>query len=105
MKKQKTHYCKDCLIQFNAPEDFEERMAFVCPQCKTNNWKLIPCGGPSVHGDWDDFRREVDATTGVNGGRYFPQLARFPGDKSAVVSSVKEAIERGKRRGMSAERG
>lgn len=70
---------------------------------KKQNGKRYPATG--VHGDWDDFRKEVCPVTGKNGGRYFPQLARFHGDKTAVVSSVKEAVEIGKKRGMSAERG
>ena len=56
-----------------------------------------------MYGDRHDFGRETCPYTGKNG-RYFPQLARFPDDPEAVVRDVKEGIEKGKRRGMIAER-
>jgi len=98
----KSHYCRDCGHQFNAPSDFDERMSFLCPDCKSDNWCLIPGKPVGNYGDKHDWSRETDPTTGLNG-RYCPQMARYPGDPKAVVRHAKDIVEYGKRRGMKAE--
>lgn len=103
MKKPKSHYCRDCQCRFNAPEILEKRTAYKCPQCRSENWALVPGKAPCMYGDRHDFGRETCPYTGKNG-RYFPQLARYPDDPTAVVRDVKEAVEIGKRRGLKAEK-
>lgn len=99
----KTHYCRDCEHDFNAPKDLEERLAFLCPACKSDNWCLTPGRMPGLFGDQHDFSREKDPTTGKDG-RYMPQMARYPGDPRAVVRHVDNVIEYGKRKGYTIER-
>lgn len=103
MKKAKSHYCKECSFQFNAPSDLEKRMAYACPNCKSQRFTIIPGRAPCMYSDRHDFHREKCPYTGLDG-RYFPQLARFPNDPAAVVKDVNEGIEKGKRRGMIAEK-
>ena len=61
-------------------------------------------GCPFTCGDLNDFGNERDRRTGQYGGRYYPQLARFPGDKSAVFGHVNQAADAAKRRGYTVER-
>lgn len=61
-------------------------------------------GAPFTCGDVDDFGLCFDPVTKRNGLRYYPQLARFPGDKSASFGHVNQAIEVAKRRGYTIER-
>lgn len=61
-------------------------------------------GAPFTCGDLDDFSTERDPRTGQYGGRYYPQLARFPGDKTAVFDHVNRASDEAKRRGYTVER-
>ncbi len=58
---------------------------------------------PGMHPDYADFSTETDHKRGVRGSRYFPQLARFPGDKKAFYPHKNAAKEEGKRRGYSIE--
>ncbi len=55
--------------------------------------------GPMVALDRADFRRERDRKTGKDG-RYFGQLAKFPGDPTAVFPSKRAALEEAAKRGM-----
>ncbi len=64
---------------------------------------LEPVTRDGSPGDRDDFRRERDPVTGMDG-RYMPQLARYPGDPKAVVGHVSEVLEYAKRNGLNAER-
>lgn len=61
-------------------------------------------GCPYTCGDVDDFTGDQDKRTGVRNYRYFPQLARFPGDKAAHFSHVDHAVEAAKKRGYTIER-
>jgi hypothetical protein len=61
-------------------------------------------GSPFTCGDVDDFVHERDPVTGRQGTRYYPQLARFPGDKTACFDHVNRAAEAAKRRGYNVER-
>lgn len=61
-------------------------------------------GSPFTCGDVDDFTNCHDPVTNRVGLRYYPQLARFPGDKSASFGHVNQAIEVAKRRGYTIER-
>lgn len=61
-------------------------------------------GAPFTCGDVDDFTGCYDPVTKKHNLRYFPQLARFPGDKSASLPHVNHAIEIAKRRGHTVER-
>lgn len=85
--------------EFNKARAREER------ECRK---KHVPQRGrrfrePALHGDRQDFRREKDPITGRDG-RYFPQLARFSGDPSAVMQTVSHGAEIAKRRGYGIER-
>lgn len=100
--KEMSHYCRNCRHKFNAPSDFCERMAFLCPKCKSDDWCLIPVKMPANYGDKHDWSRETDPETGLNG-RYVPQMARYPGDPKAVVRHAKDIAEYGKARGMNVE--
>lgn len=62
-------------------------------------------GAPFTCGDVDDFTNSYDPVTNRMSARYYPQLARFPGDKSASFGHVNQAIEVAKRRGYNVERG
>ena len=61
-------------------------------------------GSPFTCGDQHDFGSSYDPVTKSNGLRYYPQLARFPGDKKASFGHVNQAIEVAKRRGYTIER-
>ncbi len=61
-------------------------------------------GCPFTCGDQDDFTNSYDPVTKTVGLRYYPQLARFPGDKAASFSHVDRAVEAAKKRGYSIER-
>lgn len=62
-------------------------------------------GAPFTCGDVDDFTNHYDPVSKSMSKRYYPQLARFPGDKSACFGHVNQAIEVAKRRGYTVERG
>lgn len=66
---------------------------------KPPNYEKGEC--PGMHPDYADWSTETDRKTGVRGGRYCPQLAKFPGDKRAVVSHKNDAINIAKKRGWS----
>ena len=61
-------------------------------------------GAPFTCGDTDDFTNNYDPVSKSMSKRYFPQLARYPGDKSACFSHVNQAIEAAKKRGFGIER-
>lgn len=61
-------------------------------------------GSPFTCGDVDDFGLCDDPVARRTGTRYFHQLARFPGDKTACFGHVNQAIEVAKRRGYTIER-
>ena len=73
--------CHDCLQNFDAPQDLEERMAYLCPYCKSHNWGIKRQRSVAVRGDLDDFSRE-------NGGRgrWNPQINGYMRN----VNDVKE---------------
>lgn len=50
-------------------------------------------------GDRSDYRGERDRKTGRDG-RYYGQLAKYPGDPRAVFPTKRAALEAAKRRGM-----
>ena len=77
-------------------EEYEAR--FPAKQWKPED------GAPYTCGDVDDFSSERCRTTNQYGGRYYRQLARYPGDKSAVFGHVNQAAEAAKRRGYTIER-
>lgn len=61
-------------------------------------------GCPFTCGDVDDFSLCADPVSKQVGTRYFPQLARYPGDKTACFRHVDQAVEVAKKRGYTIER-
>lgn len=109
MKKTDVDYrCRDCGVDFAAPDDAAARMSYPCPKCGSAHWGPIPGNPPKVMFASSDLNWHSE-----NGGRgrHISQL-ELPldekvdaglnirqNDNFAYCKSRQEIVEKAARRG------
>jgi hypothetical protein len=89
--------CRDCGCLFDVPEDVN-RLEYLCPDCGSGRWAVIPGEAPHVRGDAYDWSSENNGK-----GRRISQLDYGP-RKPFYAKSQQAAIDEGKSRGFKVEK-